>query len=251
MLGDDASAFKTEREIYEYECNYHCEQFTAPKRSTIIFCEFLESKGILQNTCSVLDVGAGMGALIHYMSSRWKEIEFVGVEKDKEIVKKGRRLLKDYGSEVNLVEGDLFELDGSYSQKFDGITCLQTLLCLDGYELFFEKMAALEPSWLAFTSLFYDGPVSCRSVLTEHFGQDNQIERNHTYNIYSLELVKRSLIEKGYTDIDCQPFNIDIDLPRPKNSLMGTYTERLIDGRRLQLSGPILMPWYFIYAGKP
>jgi len=103
---------------------------------------------------------------------------------------------------------------------------------------------------LGITSLFYDGPVSCSILLTEYFGENNQIERGHRYNIYSLGLIKRALIEKGYTDIHWQRFDIDIDLPVPESRLMGTYTEQLIDGRRLQVSGPILMPWYFIYARK-
>jgi hypothetical protein len=31
---------------------------------------------------------------------------------------------------------------------------------------------------------------------------------------------------------------------------MGTYTEHLADGRRLSISGPLLMPWYFLFAGR-
>ena len=31
---------------------------------------------------------------------------------------------------------------------------------------------------------------------------------------------------------------------------MQTYTETLQNGKRLQISGPLLMNWYFIYAEK-
>ncbi len=250
-VNGDISSFKTKSQIYEYECQYHTHQFHSPKRSTTAFCEFLESKGILSETGSVLDIGAGMGAVTHYMSSRWKDIKFVGLEKDRNLVNRGSRILKGCDSKVELIEGDLYELDGSYNRRFDGIVCVQTLSWLDGYEDFFEKMFVLEPSWMGITSLFYDGLVDCRILLTEYFGQHKDIEREHQYNIYSLELVKNLLVKNGYTDIDWQVFNIDIDLPRPANKLMGTYTEKLVDGRRLQVSGPILMPWYFIYAKKP
>ena len=31
---------------------------------------------------------------------------------------------------------------------------------------------------------------------------------------------------------------------------MGTYTIKTEDGNRLQVSGAMLMPWYFVYAAK-
>ncbi len=88
---DAFGGMKTPGEIYEYECQYHKEQFMTTKRSTIVFCDFLDSKGVQTNTSSVLDVGAGMGAVAHYMSSRWKEIEVIGMEKNKDLVRKGTK----------------------------------------------------------------------------------------------------------------------------------------------------------------
>jgi len=43
-------------------------------------------------------------------------------------------------------------------------------------------------------------------------------------------------------------FDIDIDLPKGSHGGLGTYTELLADGRRLQISGPIMLSWYFILA---
>ena len=37
-----------------------------------------------------------------------------------------------------------------------------------------------------------------------------------------------------------------VDLPKPEHGGMGTYTETTASGRRIQLSGPLLLPWKFI-----
>jgi hypothetical protein len=57
-------------------------------------------------------------------------------------------------------------------------------------------------------------------------------------------------MQRGYEDFVFQPFNIDIDLPKPAHDGMGTYTEQLENGQRIQISGPVFMSWYFILARK-
>ena len=44
---------------------------------------------------------------------------------------------------------------------------------------------------------------------------------------------------------------IDIDIKKPKDkNLMGTYTVKTVENKRLQISGPLLMNWYFIKIVK-
>jgi hypothetical protein len=55
--------------------------------------------------------------------------------------------------------------------------------------------------------------------------------------------------EKGFSKFEYIPFEIDIDLPKPVGTgFDGTYTETLKNGERIQISGPILMSWYFVLA---
>lgn len=70
------------------------------------------------------------------------------------------------------------------------------------------------------------------------------------YNIYSLQRTHRRLEELGFAQARWEKFELDIDLPRPANGSMGTYTKTTKEGERLQISGPLLMPWYFVYAKK-
>ena len=41
-------------------------------------------------------------------------------------------------------------------------------------------------------------------------------------------------------------FNIDIDVAKPPINQMGTYTEKLDNGKRLQISGNIIQSWKII-----
>ena len=70
------------------------------------------------------------------------------------------------------------------------------------------------------------------------------------YNIYSLPRIKNFLAKRGFKTFKYSPFVIDIDLPKPGHTNMQTYTEKLIDGKRMQMSGPIPMSWFFIYAAR-
>jgi len=83
---------------------------------------------------------------------------------------------------------------------------------------------------------FFEGNISATIELKDHpipvAGSDHSISY---CNVYALkQRFKR--------------FDIDIDLPKGSHGGLGTYTELLADGRRLHISGPIMLSWYFILA---
>jgi hypothetical protein len=60
--------------------------------------------------------------------------------------------------------------------------------------------------------------------------------------------VKLFLNNNGYTKFKSKKFEIDVDVP--PDGTFRTYTERTFDGRRIQISGPVFMPWHFIAAER-
>ena len=54
----------------------------------------------------------------------------------------------------------------------------------------------------------------------------------------------------GYSYFEYMPFEIDIDIPRGESMDIGTYTIKTEDGKRLQISAGLMMPWYFVVAYK-
>ncbi len=112
-------------------------------------------------------------------------------------------------------------------------------------------MIDLNPKWLALSSLFYEGRINYDTKLTNYERLD--IDKAYTevlYNIYSLPIIRDYLRDKGYTKFVYEPFIIDIDIEKSDSLDIGTYTVKKEDGGRIQISGAMMMPWYFVYAER-
>lgn len=232
--------------------DYHDRQFREPYRSTIAFCNWLESAGLInaESELRILDLCSGAGANIHYMSERYPKSSFLGVDINADLVDQGNTFFESKGiHDCRLELGDIYNLDPRYVSGFDGVVSFQTLNALSEFKAPLDAMAGLAPEWIAVTALFYDGPVSCTIDITE-YDDDLKPNRSGFYNVYSLPVVRKHMQGNGYRDFLFTPFEIDVDLPKPRQRLMSTYTQKLEDGRRLQRSGPLLMPWYFIAARR-
>jgi hypothetical protein len=231
---------------------YHERQFKEPYRSTVAFCNWIETLGLINSgsRLNILDLCSGAGANIYYMSQRYPKSSFTGVDINNDLVEQGNAFFQNNGIRKCCLEvGDIYNLDVKYVSMYEGVVSFQTVSWLPDFRAPFLAMANLAPQWIAITSLFYDGYVSCATEITE-YDDALEIHREHFYNVYSLPVVKQYIHSIGYPSIQVSPFEIDIDLPKPTSTLMTTHTKKLEDGHRLQISGPLLMPWYFIAASK-
>lgn len=233
---------------------YYTRQIEKPYRSTISFCQWLETLGLLSKNREdiIADIGAGAGGNIYYMARKYKKSTFVGIDINPTLVEIGNKYFKESGQcNCKLLEGDLYALDKCHIGKYDGIVSYQTLSWLPDYKLAIKKMVELKTGWIAITSLFYDGDVNCKIIVQDYtIPLAGKPYQEAFYNIYCLRLVQELLAKYGYSKFSYKPFEIDIDLPKPKTTGMGTYTKKLANGKRLQISGPLLMSWYFILAKK-
>lgn len=229
-------------------------QYRKPYRITLAFFSWLTDKGVLisDQRRQILYIGAGMGANLLHVSRCCPGNTYTGIDLNAECVRRGNKKLISLNAQgCALVAGDLFDLPENFRDAFDGVFSLATLSWLPDFEAAAGCFTTLRPNWIAATSLFYDGPVDVTiqtSDYTRPIGGQPSIKK--FYNVYSLPRVRDFFASRGYQDFSSRPFDIDIDLPKPSHGGMGTYTERLADGRRLQISGPVLMSWYFILARK-
>lgn len=236
-----------------YDPHYHDRQFCSPYQSTISFCDWLVELGAISGESSrrICDLGCGKGANLYYMAKRFPNCAFVGVDIDEQLIRDGRDLFsRACISNCQLSVGDLYTVGSRFARgEFDGIISLQTLSWLPDCDKALDVIASLSPKWIALTSLFFDGPIEAKTVITEfNLAQEGTVRRALFYNTYSLPLVRQYLFDRGYKEFKHIRFDIPIDLPRSTDGRMQTYTEKTTDGRRLQISGPLLMNWYFIYA---
>ena len=81
----------------------------------------------------------------------------------------------------------------------------------------------LSPRWIALTSLFYEGDISCKIQVLEH-----RRNRETFYNVNSLPLLSRICEENGYLLTRFVPFEIKSDIDKPTDrDYMGTYTRKV------------------------
>lgn len=233
--------------------NYHEKQFQNPYRSTVFFTDWLKSLNLLSSkkTQNILDIGSGEGANLSYLAQRFTQSNFTGVDLNKNLVKKGNLIFKKLNlKNCKLEIGDLYALDKKYKGEVEGVISLQTLSWLPSYELPVEEMIKLKPKWIALSSLFYDGLIECEIKVRDHTGFKNKKYKEVFYNVYSLKLIEGLFRKKGYKKFKYIPFEIDVDIEKNKDGRMGTYTVKTKNGSRMQISGPLLMNWYFIIAER-
>jgi len=230
--------------------SYHKKQWETPKQSTIEFEKFLAEK--ISVTQNVIDVGCGTGASTNYIASRNRECTFVGLDQDATLIQVAAETLNKAsdGNNLRFEVGDCFDLSSIGKSAFDGVLSLQTLSWLESWEEPMKQIYLnLEPNWIGLSSLFYPGDISAEIRIFEPVR-----ERVTNYNVISIKGLNRHANDYGYEVKKFEKFEISIDLPKPENEdVMGTYTLRteLSDGNsRLQLSGPIIMPWYFVLIEK-
>jgi hypothetical protein len=231
---------------------YHRRQYKEPNRSTVLFCDWLERIGLLQpdTAQSIMDVGAGLGANVNYMAHRYPQSSFLGIELNPQLVIAATKALSAAGNGA-AEQGDLYHLNSKHVGAFDGVMSYMLLSWLPNFTEPLGCMAALRPRWIAMTSLFYDGPVNT-IIRTQDYTLpigDSPFRESY-YNIYSIPLVRQHLAGLGYGGFACIPFEIDIDLERPDDGGMRSFTQRLEDGRRLQFGGPVHLSWYFVAATR-
>lgn len=232
---------------------YHERQIKKPYRSTEVFVEWLMEKGVFKPFTKVCDLAAGGGANLIYMASKNPDISFEGIDLNPELVKYGNNVLKEYGVEnqCKMLNGDWYHLDERLKDRYQGVVSFQTLFSLPEYENAIKCIAELNPDWIAFSSLFYDGDIDYTILLKDYV--DVAEGKEYTtcyYNISSIPRVRKLLYNLGYTAFEYTPFNIDIDLEQTVKNGLGTYTKKLENGERIQISGGLMMPWYFILAKK-
>jgi SAM-dependent methyltransferase len=232
-----------------HRMEYHLAQYEHPKHSTVAFCNFL--KQVIDTTGDVIDMGCGAGAATNYFAEHFPDRHFIGIDLSPQLTHIANSNKKF--PNISFEQGDWYDL--ADRTMVDGVVSLQTLSWLPEYEAALKAIfKKLRPKWIAMSSLFYDGEVSCKIEVTEHL-----YDRTSFYNVYPLKQLDAFCMRYGYRLTRSTPFKIEVDLARPKNidiDQMGTYTVAISPPNgshlqeRLQISGPLLMNWQFIYISK-
>lgn len=229
------------------DLEYHLRQFDNVYRSTEMMVDWLDKfigQGANKNIC---DMACGCGANVAYLAARYPQCNFVGIDVEERLIEEGAKRLS--APNARLQQGDWFHLDESLRGKFDGVICFQTLSWLAEYKEPLKCLADLNPEWIAISSLFYEGDIDY-FINVKDYTEDETNYKEMRYNVYSLERIRKVFESLGYKRFEYVPYEIDIDIAPPSKKGRGTYTKKLEDGKRIQIFGGMMMPWYFVIALK-
>jgi len=224
---------------------YHVSQLREPKRSTLHLARFVKKVLGSQRfqTMQALDAGCGGGANMLHLSSTLPNAKWVGVDSAQAYVKLARESVQDPRFEFLL--GDFYSLHEDFSpDQFDVCFSIQTLSWLPDYEDAIRELMQVTRGWIFVTSLFSDSFVDAFIRVVDRADQFPGLDAN--YNVYSYPRFESFCKNLGARDVTSTDFEIDVDLNPPEDGGMGTYTIRTENRGRMQVSGPLLMPWKFV-----
>jgi ubiquinone/menaquinone biosynthesis C-methylase UbiE len=233
---------------------YHERQYDSVYRSTIALRDCLQKWNLIPDDepRRVMDVCAGGGANIYHLSKLFPSAQFVGVEINPELVRFGNeRFAIESCASCRLMVGDVYDLSSVGGEWPDIVMCLQTLFNLPEPEKVLGQLSLLKARHIVVSSLFYDGPINAEVRVRDFSFKTRAMPyKDCFYNVYSVDFIRQLFHQYGYRVDQVEPFRIDVDLPQPQSRGLGTYTRRLEGGDRLQFSGPLYLPWYFMLASR-
>lgn len=229
-------------ELTDAEVGYHLRQYDEPYRSTVAFGRFMEESALLERRgrYRMLDLGCGAGANVYWLSRVFIESTVVGVDLCEHLV----------GIAASRQEADprvRFDV-GDYRRpetipSCDVVISLQRIswLAMEESEAFLRAACRSAERGVILSSLFSTCDVDYQIAVHEHHAN-----RIVNYNVLSIPRLERVAEDAGFKLRAVAPFHIDIDLEKPDGGL-GTYTVNTTDGTRMQFSGSMHQPWYFLY----
>ncbi|MCB0397051.1 MAG: class I SAM-dependent methyltransferase [Flavobacteriales bacterium] len=218
--------------------DYHRRQYDMEYASTAKLLQLLEGMHGKKDGLSVLDIGCGGGANIHHLKKKFPTWHFTGFDIDSDAIS----LARDRNSDSEFgIYGIDDAVDWLAGKSFDIVLALQLATTPIRATTCIARYLPLVKQTFLSLDLYNEGPFE-----NDLSRKDVRTGETHCYQIDSLETVK-ALAKQHSFECTAEPFEINIDLPKPPYGVSATYTELTADGRRIQISHPgILLPWYFV-----
>jgi SAM-dependent methyltransferase len=210
--------------------------------------EILKKKKLIN--LNTLDLACGNGENLFFLKKKYNNKKYcLGLDFNKKLIK----LCSKYNHFKNLEfkYGNILKLNKNLIDKFKLITSFQTLSWLNNYEKASLEMIKLNSDFIFISSLFWEGLIDFNIKLNilKNKNWPKQKLYSKYYNIYSLNNFLSFYKKNNYKTILCKRFLIKKTLKNNFNYNMGTYTIKN-KKKNIQISGPLIMNWYFIIFKK-
>ena len=206
------------------------------------FLEKIIAPVIIGKDLKILDACCGIGHLLYFLNEVNPRSTFLGVDQTAHLIKEAKKLCQGKKN-ISFKVGDVYALPSSYPKEFDISINWKTISWLPYYDQLLKSLVAVTKKHIFISSLFYDGDIDFEIKVREFKKEAGRDGFNAFYNVYSFPQFKRFVYGLGVKNIEAYDFEIGIDIPKPTIDQMGTYTVKLDNGKRLQISGAVVMLW--------
>jgi len=199
---------------------------------------------------AVGDVCCGLGQISYHLKDFMGRSRFTGIDISPEQIEEACRIFDGFGlsDRFEFRVGDIYDLE-EFRDAFDVTLCWQTLFVLDGYEKPVKELikATRSGGHIYIISLFNEHDVDIHADIIDYTRPSGRSGLAVKYSTYSVRRFEDFCRSAGIKSFDAHDFIIGIDLPMPSHGGIGTYTLKLDNGNRIQVSGGHLMNWKIVH----
>lgn len=232
------------------DLQYHLRQYEAMYETTRWLMQLVDDVEAPRPGDRILDVACGAGANCFHMARHWPDARVVGVDLDDELLSIARqRVPADLAGRLAYQSADMFALDARFPDRpFAYTSLMHTLLLypIDDCPKILRALFAVTRRWVVLSSLFNDKRMDVQAHIRDYVRYGDDTRQEHIYTVLCAQRFRETCLRLGARDVVFRDFEIGIDLQGPPEGGLGTYTRRLDDGRRLQFSGALYLPWKFV-----
>lgn len=249
------------KSYFDHLKTYVAADFKKPKISTICFAKFLSRNGAFDTAAdeTIVDLGCGGGSGLYYFAKTAPNSLFSGVDYNSPLIDWVNSQFLIANSQylldnMNLLYGDWTNPDAIRSslspKKIAGVISVHSLCTQKSFEDAAANILSLKPSWIAFNSLFYNGPLDVLIHIRDRTSDLADDNPDADFNIHSLPHANEYMLKNGFQLSASEPFDIGLKLAAPADGSRRTYTAKTEWSDFTQFSGPVHLPWHFLLYRK-
>ncbi len=221
------------------------KRYADQKQELDKFFETLITPYIENKSLKIFDVGCGNGHIIKILNEISPKSSYLGIDQTDFVIDEAKKICQNM-SNVELKEMDMYELPSNFDKSFDISINWKIVSWIPYYDELMKMLIKVTKSHIFLSGLFYDGQIDFETRTREFTKESGKSDYRAYYNIYSLPHFEKYVYGLGAKKIESFDFEIEIDLPRPPKDQLGTYTLKLENGKRFQISQAVPMFWKVI-----
>lgn len=198
---------------------------------------------------AIADIACGGGSLSFHLSKLYPKANFSLADLNQEAIELARKNLANIPA--RFFNESIYQLRSFASDQFDLVCCWQTLSWLDKPHVALQELIRIAKpgAKIYLSSLFnLDHDTDLYTKVLDHSRPSSAEALHFNYNTYSKKTIAHWVGQRA-SHFEIIPFKINIDLKYEGRGI-GTFTRKLDNGDRIQLSAGMLLNWGILIITK-